>query len=422
MLKSMKPWPYALRFPFAFALLGAALALPLVFAQNSPDAPTPGPAVPAPETAPAGPETTPLSPETTPLDPETTPRPATPNPPAISPALPPEEPGPAVFPSIPPSLPPPLAPSTQSLPPSPLEPRRAFFRIGYLTPAGESPLNQEWYRSLKTALENDPAVARAMRETGISGVALRPSGYPEDLLQRMLVEEFDLVFCPAMVYVQERLAQKNRGAAGHYSVMFRTLRRQDAADTRSTEQVRHRGVLFVRRASALGQKPGEPRIEDVKRILDSTTLAVAGSYDAAGFFYIRKMLWEEFDRCEPREFLYCGTPQEAVKAVVSGLCDAGACEESVLREVIAGIPGKTDPRDLVRAIKETKPLPTDPVVIHERYDPVERRSELGRAVHDALRAFYDASKDPGVPRLFPGLDGAYDPMEDDLKLTRQWGW
>ena len=298
-----------------------------------------------------------------------------------------------------------------------LDSRRNFFRIGYLTPENESPMGRPWFQNLKQALEKDAAVSRAMANAGISGVALRPCDHPEDMLQRMLQAEFDLVFCPALVYVRERMAESS-----HYRVMFRTLRPgRDFGDSRTGEQIRQRGVLFVRKGCSLGRSLSTPRGEEVKRFLRSTPLAVSGSYDAAGCFYIRKMLWEEYDHCEPGEFLYCGSPQEVVKAVVSGLCDAGACEESVLHEVLATVGGGVDGmRDLVTVLKTTKPVLTDPIVIQESYDPVSRNSELGQAVRDALRRFYQerGKTAPTAPRLEQGTDKDYDRMEEDVRLTR----
>ena len=416
-------------------------------------APTPEKTLPAPGKPTPAPETPAPTPEKTlPAPGKPTPAPETPAPtPAkapASPALPdadlarhppalPETsatlalPNRSESPTPTPARPEPLAPSPGGEKPAegPLVPgysppglelldsRRNFFRIGYLTPVNESPMGRPWFQDLKQALEKDAAVSRAMANAGISGVALRPCDHPEDMLQRMLQAEFDLVFCPALVYVRERMAESS-----HYRVVFRTLRPgRDFGDSRTGEQIRQRGVLFVRKGCSLGRALSTPRGEEVKRLLRSTPLAVSGSYDAAGCFYIRKMLWEEYDHCEPGEFLYCGSPQEVVKAVVSGLCDAGACEESVLQEVLATVPAGVDGmRDLVTVLKTTKPVLTDPIVIQESYDPVSRNSELGQAVRDALRRFYQerGKTEPAAPRLEQGSDKDYDRMEEDVRLTR----
>jgi hypothetical protein len=311
--------------------------------------------------------------------------------------------------------------------------QRVSFRIAYLSPASESSSGQSWFQELKQALENDAAVRKAMADAGIASVALRPCDHPEDMLQRMLQSEFDLVFCPSMVYVYERIIQANRAESAKYHVLLRTFR-SGMANGGPGDQIRQRGVLFVRKGCSMGELRGAPEPEELKKFLRGTPLAVSGSYDAAGYFYIRKMLWDQYGRCEPGAFLHCGSPQEVVKAVVSGLCDAGACEESVLRDVLDGVPdevrsagfslslGEGVFRDLVHVIGTTQPVPTDPVVIHERCGATD--SGLGLAVRDALKRFYQerGKSSRTVPKLEPGTDAAYDSMEEDVKQTRTYGW
>ncbi|NQU41718.1 PhnD/SsuA/transferrin family substrate-binding protein [bacterium] len=322
----------------------------------------------------------------------------------------------------------PAVPSGEGRPASVLpavEPGRTFFRIGFLTPSGDNVVDQQWFQELKQALLEDGDFRRAMRAAGVQDISLRPCDASPDMLQRMLQSEFDLLFCPAMVYVQERVVRERLGESSQYRVLFQSRRGgTDRADSHSGGPVTHRGVLFANRRSPIGRGEGEPRLSEIKGALQAQPLAVSGSYDAAGFFYVRKLLWEEFSRTEPGEFLYTGSPQEVVKTVLCGLTDVGACEESVLREVLREVPGNEEGMlDLVRVLKTTKPVATDPVVIHERYDP-SSGSTLGLAAAEVARQFYNFRKPEarGGPLLERGSDEAYDPMEEDLRLTRSYGW
>ncbi|MFP4379620.1 MAG: PhnD/SsuA/transferrin family substrate-binding protein [Candidatus Sumerlaeia bacterium] len=314
----------------------------------------------------------------------------------------------------------------QSLPDNSQGPeiRGRLFRIGYLTPAAESTLDQKWFMEMRRALIQDAAFTQAMQQEGITGIALRPCDHPEDMLERMLQEEFDLVFCPAMVYGRAWLARKRLEQQPAYNVVFQTKRREtDTADMRRGGGPRHRGVLFVRRDYRLDINPSQPDPAKIRELIAENPLAVSGSYDTVGFFYIRKFLWEEYNRLEPESFLFCGTPQEAVKTVVSGLAPVGACEESVLKEVIASIPGKPELSEIVTILETTKPAPTDPVVMHERYDPTTRRSLLGRAAAEAVREYYNQNPtESDAPRLVPGTARAYQPLVEDLEQTGDYGW
>jgi len=244
------------------------------------------------------------------------------------------------------------------------------------------------------------------------------------MLQRIGQNEFEMVFCPAMVYAQARLAHPAR-----YRVLFQTRRSGvDQADTRGVH-VRRRGVVFVPRGSPM-DRPDAPVAHDRAHI-EAHRMAIAGSYDAAGFFYVRKMLLEEYEGARPGDFLYCGSPDDVVKSVVSGLAPVGACEEDALRRAFAHLPaeaGDIEMRDganaFVRVILRTDWVPTDPVIIRTEYDPRYGRSALGQAVASVVRRIYNQSD--AAPRLELGDDAAYDRMADDVRLTphltRGEGW
>ncbi|MBN1867850.1 PhnD/SsuA/transferrin family substrate-binding protein [Candidatus Sumerlaeota bacterium] len=327
-------------------------------------------------------------------------------------------------------------PLVEPLPPEKFD---TWFRIGYLRPATESPLGEQWYRDLQTALEADPEFAAFIEKEVISGVALRPCDGPVDMLQRMLQSELDMVFCPAMVYAQERIQREHRS---RYRVLFQTQRWRDLRDSHGGPYVRHRGVLFVRRGSDLDVDPEQLGKEAIKSLLADRILAVSGSYDAAGYFYVRKKLWDEYETA-PKEVLFCRSPEEVVKAVVSGLAEVGGCEEHVLRDVFNTLPSGLYQRpdldsrgnnDFVRVLIYTQWVPVDPVVVQDYYfetpglggrQPIG--AEIGRAAANAVKRFYNEHDDPTqrAPRLeLPRVDAdlAYDLLVKDVELTRGYGW
>jgi hypothetical protein len=269
----------------------------------------------------------------------------------------------------------------------------------------------------------DKVFAKALRDAGFSDIALRPCDGPEDMVQRMDQAEFELVFCPTMVYVQQRAA---RPRDYPYHVFLET--RGQYWNSRSGEHVRQRGVLFVRRGSALdrGSKGLSP--EEIKQNLTSQFTAVSSRYDAAGYFDVRKLLWDDYEHATPGELLFCGSPQEVVKAVVCGLVDIGACEENVLKEVLNAAPtrvrGETEIVDnrnvFVRILDVTKGVPTDPVVIRDRFDPLATGSQLGLALAEGLKRLY-GNPEQGAPVLQNSDDTVYDAIVEDVRRLQIQG-
>lgn len=329
--------------------------------------------------------------------------------------------------SIPTPAPRATLPRNASLPQASQE--SPYFRIGFLRPEQESTLGRDWYESIRKALLEDNDFASAMPAAGLSDVRLRPCDGPEDMLQRMGQAEFDLLYCPAMVYVQNRISNPDQ-----YLVTFQTRRRNvDQGDAQGL-LVRRYGVLFSRSGAGLGGSDEYVRTGEVKELLSrpDQVLAVSGAYDAAGYFYVRKMLWDEYEKCSPR-LLFCGSPQNVVKAVSSGLCDMGACEENALIEVFNTIPKSADLNiklssvkplnDLVRIINKTKGVPTDPIVMRAPYDPtlnMSPRGLAGAAVAKALIRLHIS--DDNAPVLEKGVDEVYDGLQADYEATREYKW
>jgi hypothetical protein len=314
-------------------------------------------------------------------------------------------------------------PTSSSAVSEPVKGGRAF-RIGFLNVSSGGAQDYEWYQQVQNHLLGDKAFRKAMADAGLTDLHLRPCDGPEDMLQRMGQAEFDLVFCPAMVYVQDRLVRahvyepaEGRPEPDRYVVFSKTMMRPstDKGDGRGRHIVRN-GVLFKRKTSDLSKK-------SVKSLLGgaSSVLAVSGSHDAAGYFYVRKMLWEQYEHCSPK-FLFFGSPQNVVKAVVSGLCDVGACDESVLQEMLTELSGgekvdlSRDDNPYVTVINRTQPVPTDPILIRAVYGPGMSGASVGSEMRRSLRRLYEVN--PNAPRVLLGdeeLERAYKDMMDDVR-------
>jgi hypothetical protein len=310
------------------------------------------------------------------------------------------------------------------------------FRIGFLSVSGGGAQDYEWYRQIQNFLREDKVLRKAMEDEGVTDLHLRQCDGPEDMLQRMGQAEFDLVFCPAMVYVQDRIARTSvydppQGKLGpdRYLVLFKMMRSsEDKGDGRG-QYIRRTGVLFKRNTPALQKKSVKSLFSD-----PSSVLVVSGAHDAAGYFYVRKMLWEEYEQCSPK-FLFCGSPQNVVKAVVSGLCDVGACEESVLREMLEELNGgkklsRLDDSPYITVINQTQSVvPADPILIRSAYEPGMNGSSVGLRVRQLLQGLYNSKKksspSPSKFRIVSAdaePEKAYKDMVNDVKLTKGYAW
>ncbi|MFW6286422.1 MAG: hypothetical protein ACOC29_00630, partial [Candidatus Sumerlaeota bacterium] len=217
-----------------------------------------------------------------------------------------------------------------------------YFRIGYLRPAMESPMNRRFFQGLEQALMDDQAIRDELLRMQMRGIVLRPCDTPDDMLQRLGLLEFDLVYAPAMVYARHRLYKPEE-----YSAVLMLRERVPRAGSirprsdASGSYPRRRGALFMRIGSEVEQAVRSHNDRRIREVLTSDRLyfAVSSPYDAAGYLYGLKLVSEEFQGAEPAQLLYCGSPQEVVKAVVSGLAEIGVCEENILDEVLATIPG-----------------------------------------------------------------------------------
>jgi ABC-type phosphate/phosphonate transport system substrate-binding protein len=211
----------------------------------------------------------------------------------------------------------------------------------------------------------------------------------------MSQNQVDLAFCSAVDFVLQR---------GNYQPLFQF--RGHSYNTGGNPHF-HRGVIFVNNRSSFFTSELPASI--LGRALAGREIAMVG-HSAAGYFYPSLKLASLTSNTLPRRPVFCGSSEEVVKYVISGITEAGACEKTVLQQVLHqhGLIQS----EVVRVILETDLIPTDPVAIQERWLP--RKSLLGRELKKALREFF-RRPEHGLPRLEDTNADAYADIRENLK-------
>ena len=298
-----------------------------------------------------------------------------------------------------------------------------YLRIGYIKPAVESAMNRDWYLGLEDALMSDQAFRSKVNALGIKGVVLRPCDDAEDMYKRLGLMEFDVAYAPAMVYARHRLAKP-----GEYNAVFMLQSREPRegsleprGNERPNAMTRRRGALFVSAASASADTVTSRNKERIRSFLteEQTVFGVSGTYDVAGYLYGLKLIDKELDNAQPGQLIYYGSPQEVVKAVITGLADVGVCEEEVLEEVLNSIPNvrKNNSIELNRFVrvynKRTEWIPTDPVIFRRAYTEYGKGAELGEEIKRVLDRYHKLSTTE-APILKESRDFYYNDMLKDI--------
>lgn len=301
---------------------------------------------------------------------------------------------------------------------APSTPRRenAAFRIGFLSNDAEQTLSTEFFNRLKKDLWDEPQIHDALITLGFGSIAALPADGHRDLVTRMEHGEFDLVFCPSLVYGTQE---------GPYRVMLQLRRDRDIWDTHGEGKVLQQGVVFVSNRSPLFTAD-QPTTSQIAAYIGENRMAVVSAFSAAGYCYPFLKLARDYGGARPNEYFFCDSSEEVVKTVVSGLADLGACERGVIERVLD--PAKTgrESSEFVKILFFTNFSPTDPVVIRDIYRP--EVSELGRRIKDGLKQFMarpDIATLTGGIRLEASSDAAYKNLREELKnfrkLQETWG-
>mgnify|MGYP006285733579 CR=1 FL=1 len=280
------------------------------------------------------------------------------------------------------------------------EKARHPFRIGFVRSDLESSVGLSWYESLKRFLLEQPEIRRTLENSGYNGIAVLPAEGYRDMLQRMDVNEFDLVFCSSVIFVEQN---------GDYQPILQA--RGDIFDSRGQGMTLQKGVIVASRNSLL-HRNNDLTEQDIKEYLSSRPMAFVSPYSAPGYIYPRLAMWRKFEMKEPGDYIFCGSSEEVVKYVASGLAEIGACEYGALEKVIDSIPVNIEKEKTLSIVLETPPAPTSPVAIRERLHP--RKSELGRTLKGAVKIFYNNSDQTGVPRMADSRDENFRNLKEEM--------
>lgn len=314
-------------------------------------------------------------------------------------------------PSFPTTAPPPL--NSQAAAAS--FPLSDVFRIGYLAEGSDLSPARPLLQDLRTALFANEPVSRELKALGYQDISLRPCDEPADMIQRLDAVEFELAFATSIVYARQfKRVQGGADAfkAVPYEPILQFKRPGDINNTRG--EVMREGSVFVGRGSALyGKRPTD---EEIRNFISRGGLAVSDSNSAAGYIYTQIKMAERFNQLRPESFIFSGNSSEAVKYVLSGLVEAGACETQVLKSVGTV---KTDrgEQQLYQVLFTTDAIPTDPILMRIDLLPKNSVSKLGTEIKVAIRSFFNdrqLARAPGL-KVVNAVPASYEPVARALE-------
>ncbi|MCX7766377.1 MAG: phosphate/phosphite/phosphonate ABC transporter substrate-binding protein, partial [Candidatus Sumerlaeia bacterium] len=277
--------------------------------------------------------------------------------------------------------------------------RNSLFRVGFLKADMEPLLDEVLFHRMKKYLEQQNSVKESLNESGLTSIVVLPVDGFHDMVRRMNIQEFDLVFCSATVYVRQ---------TGNYEAILQLRRQRDIWDARGGGKVLQKGALIISCSQwkALGENP-DP--ETIRQFLLNSRLAVVSIYSAPGYIFPLLKLRRDYGISPLGSLIFCDSSEEVVKYVISGLAPAGCCEISAIEEVIQQAGLKVSSKDLIKILFETEPIPTNPVVIRSIYHP--RKSKLGRELKTALRTYF-SQLPPNIPRLEHSQDDYFNNLRE----------
>lgn len=249
-------------------------------------------------------------------------------------------------------------------------------RIGYLRGAQEGTPPAAELERLAAHLGGRSAVGESIRNAGYSGAALLPCDGGEDLLRRLDAGEFEVAFAPGKVFARQ---------TGGYRAILQSRRAGDKFSPRGG-QVLRTGAIVVSRRSPLFAVPS-PSPEAIRDALAGRYFAVVSTQSVAGFVAPLNVLARDCGLLpQQMRLVWFESSEEAARAIISGLADAGACEAGALERVLAEAGKAPDGGTLARAVRFTEPLPTDPVIVRAELSPDV--SPLGRQLRTAIREHF----------------------------------
>lgn len=274
------------------------------------------------------------------------------------------------------------------------------FRIGFLLPDTDQGADLGWYRGLKNFLLEQDSMKESLSQNGYSGIVVLPADGYRDLLQRMDLNEFDLVFCPSLLYVQQN---------GDYTPVLQM--RGPIYSPHGDGLTFQKGIVFAGPECTLFS--GDNSEQQIRNYIATHPMAFVSSYDAAGYVYPRLELWRKYGVCEPGDYIFCGSSEEVVKYVVSGLVDIGACDADSLDTVLAAYVPGTPVDQMARILFETPPAPTSPVLMREELHPSQ--SDLGRLIKGSVKIYYNNSDREDIPRVADSAAENFKNLREEMK-------
>ncbi len=249
-------------------------------------------------------------------------------------------------------------------------------RIGFLRGAHEGTPPASELERLAANLSSRPQLREALRDAGLEGVALLPCDGGEDMLRRLDAGEFDVAFAPSKVFARQK---------GGYRAILQSRRPGDKFSPRGGQVLRTGAVIVSRRSPLFAQPDASP--QDISRALAGGYFAVVSTQSVAGFVAPLNMLARDCGLLpQQMRLLWFESSEEAARAVVAGLADAGACESGAFERVLAEAGRAPDGGPLARQVRFTEPLPTDPIIVRASLSP--EQSLAGRLLRGAIREHF----------------------------------
>jgi len=276
------------------------------------------------------------------------------------------------------------------------------FTVGYIESESDRSLTPNWFQELESDLNRNDKVKEELLKMGFDSIALIPTEGFVNCIQRMNIEEFEAVFCNAVVFCEQK---------GNYKPILQMRMERDQWRSLGGQPVLQYGVVFVKGGAQLAET-NNPTKEEIKNFVSGRAMGFVSQYSAAGYIVPMIKLKRDYS-ASPAEPVFCKSSEDVVKYVISGLIDIGACENGVIEEVLKKNKISDKLRNkYIKVIFTTEPVPTDPLVVKESYLP--EKSSLGKVLKDFIQNYY-SGKTEGKIHLEPSRDEYYNDLRELLR-------
>lgn len=278
--------------------------------------------------------------------------------------------------------------------------------IAYLEAGLEIPLPSGALANLAAFLTDDEVLTRQMEEQGFEGIHIFRIDSFQDMLNRLSLNEFDVAYCPALIYVEQE---------GDYTPVLQLHPPRTISE--NNNRALWRGIIIAnKKVDVPGISKGVYEKRKLDEWIQSTRMAFPSAHSAVGFTYPLYILKRLFETQRPGGYLFLGSSREVARAVINGIVPVGACEEGALFDVIDEIPMENGKKwsidEVVTIVARTPPVPTDPIIVRDELNP--HNSQCGRSLRDAILRFHEQS--PGLTKVGESSSIDFDRLKEDLDL------